>query len=201
MRVIQRVLRPARTALRHQPLLLDVHRRLRVLAFRAQQVLFDESIIDKVRRSGRASELIGGMHVRAERRELTCQVTWEANHSCVVLSESSSSPCLYRAQHTSTLLLLKKSWVINKCIPSSGTRSDLATSSRLKMFVLTPLSLLSCLRIIFGILYLQRDEKRKLGIFKRFWGGCLPVVWVLYVRRDINFAAWHLLGVYSLINT
>ena len=46
MRVIQRVLRPARTALRHQPLLLDVHRRLRVLAFRAQQVLFDEPIIE-----------------------------------------------------------------------------------------------------------------------------------------------------------
>jgi hypothetical protein len=45
MRVIQRVLRPARTALRHQPLLLDVHSRLRVLAFRAQQILFDESII------------------------------------------------------------------------------------------------------------------------------------------------------------
>jgi hypothetical protein len=36
MRVVQRVLRPARTALRHQPLLLDVHRRLWVLAFRAQ---------------------------------------------------------------------------------------------------------------------------------------------------------------------
>jgi hypothetical protein len=45
MRVIQRVLRPARTALRHQPLLLDVHRRLGVLAFRTQQILFDEPII------------------------------------------------------------------------------------------------------------------------------------------------------------
>jgi hypothetical protein len=44
MRVIQRVLRPARAALGHQPLLLDVHRRLRVLAFRAQQILFDEPI-------------------------------------------------------------------------------------------------------------------------------------------------------------
>ena len=44
MRVVQRVLRPAGTALGHQPLLLDVHRRLRVLAFRAQKVLFDEPI-------------------------------------------------------------------------------------------------------------------------------------------------------------
>jgi hypothetical protein len=44
MRVIQHVLGTAGTALRHQPLLLDVHRRLGVLAFRAQQVLFNESI-------------------------------------------------------------------------------------------------------------------------------------------------------------
>ena len=36
MRVIQHVLGTARTALRHQPLLLDVHGRLGVLAFRAQ---------------------------------------------------------------------------------------------------------------------------------------------------------------------
>ena len=44
MRVVQRVLRPAGTALGHQPLLLDVHRRLGVLAFRAQKVLFNEPI-------------------------------------------------------------------------------------------------------------------------------------------------------------
>lgn len=48
-------------------------------------------------------------------------------------------------------------------LPSSGTLRDLATSSKLKILVLTPLSLLSYFKIIFGILYLEGNEKNGMG--------------------------------------
>ena len=51
-----------------------------------------------------------------------------------------------------------RSVLIRYHLPSGGTLSACATSSKLNMLVLTPFSLLSCLSTILGILYLYVQD-------------------------------------------
>ena len=85
----------------------------------------------------------------------------------------------------------KLSEIIGGYLPSSGTLRALATSSKLKMLVLTPFSLLSCFNIIFGILYLRAKV-----VSTSIVG--LPVAWVLNVGWYVNFASGHLYIVYGV---
>lgn len=62
-------------------------------------------------------------------------------------------------------------------LPSSGTLSAFATSSKLKMLVLTPFKRDSCFKTILGMTYLKESMGER---DSRVWRD-LPVGWVLNV--------------------